>query len=65
LEQSLHIYLLSNYGNWENAQQQAQSLGGNLVTINDADEQQWLVKTFGNQPFWIGLTDKQEEGTFQ
>ena len=61
-----HTYLLSNPGTWENAQQQAQDLGGNLVTINDAQEQQWLIDTFGGQePFWIGLTDKQIEGTFE
>ncbi|QSJ20483.1 hypothetical protein JYQ62_18375 [Nostoc sp. UHCC 0702] len=59
-------YLLTSVGTWEQAQAQAQSLGGNLVTINDQAEQDWLVTTFGNtERLWIGLTDKQTEGTFK
>ena len=59
-------YLLTNFGTWEQAQAQAQSLGGNLVTINTAAEQNWLVSTFGgSQELWIGLTDKVTEGQFK
>ena len=55
-------YLLSNAGTWEQAQAQAQSLGGNLVTINNQEEQNWIQNTFGNnENFWIGLTDKDAE----
>ncbi|MGK7894503.1 MAG: lectin-like protein, partial [Xenococcus sp. (in: cyanobacteria)] len=50
---------------WEEAQAEAQSYGGNLVTINDAAEESWLEQTFGNSEFWIGLTDKENEGTFK
>ena len=59
-------YLLTSYGTWQEAQAQAQSLGGNLVTINSQAEQDWLVSTFGvNQTLWIGLTDEVTEGTFK
>ncbi len=65
-----HLYLLSEPGTWLSAQEQAEAVGGNLVSINTADEQQWIVDTFGNiQPFWIGLTDSemygQETGDYQ
>ena len=60
------IYLLTSYGTWQEAQAQAQSLGGNLVTINNQAEQDWLVSTFGvNQTLWIGLTDEVTEGQFK
>ena len=41
------------------------SLGGNLVTINDAAEQQWVDDTFDQfGSFWLGLTDEASEGTW-
>uniref|UniRef100_UPI0011774F71 DNRLRE domain-containing protein n=1 Tax=Calothrix rhizosoleniae TaxID=888997 RepID=UPI0011774F71 len=58
-------YVLSSATTWEAAQTEAQSLGGNLVTINDAAEEDWLKQTFGtSEELWIGLTDKDTEGTF-
>ncbi len=61
-----HSYLLSTAGTWQEAQANAQSLGGNLVTINDQEEQNWLVVTFGNNPtLWIGYTDQETEGVFK
>jgi hypothetical protein len=61
-----HKYLLTSTAKtWEQAQQEAQQYGGNLVTINDATEEQWLQSTFGtSESFWIGLTDKVSEGNF-
>ena len=59
-------YLVSNKLSWEDAQAQAKSLGGHLVAIDDAAEQQWLIQTFGQQErFWIGLSDRDEEGNFK
>ena len=61
-----HSYLLSSAGTWQEAQSNAQSLGGDLVTINDQAEQDWLVSTFGiTQPLWIGYTDQETEGVFK
>jgi len=60
------IYRLITAGRWEQAQTQAQSLGGNLVTINSQSEQDFLTGEFGgSEQFWIGLTDKVTEGQFK
>ena len=59
-------YLLTSPGlTWEQAQAEAESYGGNLVTINDAAEQQWLQSTLGNQWFWTGLNDAGTDGNWQ
>ncbi|MEL6471494.1 MAG: NF038122 family metalloprotease [Cyanobacteria bacterium J06623_4] len=59
-------YLLSQAGSWEEAQAEAESLGGNLVTINDTDEAAWLKDTFlDGQALWIGYTDKASEGQWE
>ena len=50
---------------WEDAQAYAESLGGNLATLNDAAEEQWIQSTFGaSEMFWIGLSDAATEGTW-
>ncbi len=59
-------YVLTTAKTWEEAQAEAVSLGGNLVTINDAAEEAWLRQTFGEtEDLWIGLTDKNQEGQFE
>jgi glucose/arabinose dehydrogenase len=59
-------YRLTTAKSWTQAQAEAQSLGGNLVTINDAAEETWLKQTFGDsETLWIGLTDRAVEGNFQ
>jgi glucose/arabinose dehydrogenase len=60
-------YLLTNGTlTWEQAQAEAQSRGGNLVTINDLAEETWLKQTFGTTTgFWIGINDRAVEGQFQ
>ena len=54
-----HSYALTETpGNWLEAQVQAETAGGNLVTINDAEENDWLVDTFGpllEDNVWIGF----------
>jgi hypothetical protein len=60
-----HQYCLTAPSTWTAAQASAQAQGGNLVTINDQAEQDWLLQTFGNTaPLWIGYTDQASEGTF-
>ena len=59
-------YLLTGPGTWEQAQAQAQSLGGNLVTINNENEQKWLVTKFGDtENLWIGFTDQVKQGEYK
>ncbi|MEM9947094.1 MAG: lectin-like protein, partial [Cyanobacteria bacterium P01_D01_bin.36] len=60
-------YVLTNSrASWTSAQAQAEALGGNLVTINDAAEANWLQSQFDNgQSFWIGINDRAQEGRFE
>ena len=59
-------YVLTTAANWTAAQAEAESLGGNLVTINSAAEEAWLKQTFGDQErLWIGLNDATTEGQFE
>ncbi len=60
-----HSYLLTPTGmTWGDAEAYAQSLGGHLVTINDAAEQAWVQQWFSAYDPWIGLTDQAVEGTW-
>ena len=64
-----HYYCLSNASGWQNAETEAQSFGGDLVTINDENEQNWLTQTFGvsanSSTLWIGYTDQDAENDFK
>lgn len=64
-----HLYYLLSANSWTKAEAEAVGLGGHLVTINDVTEQQWLFSTFGplagSHWLWIGLTDRDVEGTYQ
>ena len=53
-------YFLLESSSWTIAQQQAVELGGNLATVNNANENQWLIDTFANvdgvgRNLWIGF----------
>jgi len=54
---------------FEEAQTHAESLGGQLVTIRSAAEQQLLEEFIATQPetddFWIGASDEGHEGTWK
>lgn len=63
-----HNYFLVNGNTWSLAQSIALTLGGNLVTINDAAENAWLKTNFLDpnptiNP-WIGLQDLDNNGTW-
>ena len=45
----------------EEAHIQAVAQGAHLVAINDEAEQAWLLEVFGQENFWIGLTDASKE----
>ena len=64
-----HFYYLLTSNTWTASQVEAVTLGGSLVTINDATENQWVLDTFGNlngtaRHLWIGFNDVASEGTF-
>lgn len=61
-------YVIVQGPTWEEAEANAVKLGGHLVTINDAAENEWLVKTYPLSPnyyvYLTGLNDVQQEGPF-
>lgn len=65
-----HTYYLLTGNTWTASEAEARALGGHLVTINDAAENQWVLNTFFpliGVPYaslWIGLNDAATEGQF-
>ncbi|MFZ4523968.1 MAG: FG-GAP-like repeat-containing protein [Chlorobium sp.] len=59
-----HTYQLTsnNLLSWHQAEAEAIAHGGHLVTINDAEENQWLASVFGTSSIWTGFNDIQQEG---
>ena len=54
---------------WSEARVAALQLGGDLVTVNDDGENDWLMSTFGsfegeNRSLWLGYNDAETEGTW-
>jgi T5SS/PEP-CTERM-associated repeat protein len=51
---------------WSAAEAEAISLGGHLVTINDASENNWVAQTFVpyRNDLWLGLNDQASEGNW-
>src|SRR2546422_5156368 len=43
---SRHVYYLLSTNTWTASEAEARGLGGHLVTIDDAVENQWVVDTF-------------------
>ena len=63
-----HQYFLTDVLSWHEAQAVAKLKGGHLVTINDAQENAWLVEKFVDPKvdfLWIGLNDVAFEGNFE
>src|SRR5262245_38513612 len=63
-----HTYYLLSTSSWTDAEAAAIGLGGHLVTINDAAENNFLVNQWASGPnersLWIGFNDAAVEGTF-
>ena len=65
-----HTYHLLSASSWLEAAEAARGLDGYLVTVNDAQEHEWVFETFarGDDQYrhvWIGLSDAEQEGVFQ
>jgi hypothetical protein len=65
-----NTYHLLVASSWEDAASYALSLGGFLVTVDDASENKWIVDTFStwdnqSRHLWIGLSDDAQEGQYR
>ncbi|XP_077069325.1 C-type lectin domain family 4 member E-like [Siphateles boraxobius] len=63
------FYIFSNNTmDWNSSRERCQDLGGDLVIINSSEEQEFLAQqTVSSNALvlhWIGLTDRQTEGTW-
>lgn len=59
-------FLTESRSSWTEAQAEAVAKGGNLVAINNAEENKWLLDVFGTtELFWIGLSDQEVEGAWK
>jgi len=64
-----HDYYLLSPNSWTMSEAEAESLGGTLAIIKNADEQKWVFSTFGsydgvNRALWIGLHRTRPGGPF-
>ena len=57
-----HAYKKIRCRNLDDAKERAAAEGAHLVAINDKAEQEWLLGLFGNDLYWIGLSDAEKEG---
>ena len=79
LTNSCSRYVILEADNWEEAEENAKKIGGNLVTINSAEEYVWLQKNLWNDNkllkesgnnsdestyYYVGLNDVNEEGKY-
>nr|WP_315189257.1 C-type lectin domain-containing protein [uncultured Albidiferax sp.] len=58
-------YFVTSALHWDEAEAEAVTMGGHLVTINSAEEQTAIMGALGNSAlYWIGLNDAAVEGTW-
>ncbi|KAF1382913.1 hypothetical protein PFLUV_G00148760 [Perca fluviatilis] len=64
---SSSFYLLSaEKGSWEKGRQDCRERGADLVVIESSEEQTFLSEFIKKDTlYWIGLTDRDEEGTWK
>ncbi|MGH7978793.1 MAG: LamG-like jellyroll fold domain-containing protein, partial [Limisphaerales bacterium] len=63
-----HYYYLLGPTNWTTSETWAEEMGGHLVTLDSADEQNWVFDTFAgydgrNRNLWIGMTNYINNGS--
>lgn len=63
----LYMFCSASTSTWQNAQTECRRYSYDLASIADAAENQWVFDTaaqYSKNPWWIGLNDRQREGTF-
>ncbi|MBC7771879.1 MAG: hypothetical protein H7210_05250 [Pyrinomonadaceae bacterium] len=60
-----HVYYLLSGSSWTQAEAAAIALGGHLVSVNDAAENEFVRSNFASESCWLGLSDQTVEGTFR
>lgn len=61
-----HHYKLVDCHSWQQCEAQAVTENAHLVTVNDLNENNWLISTFHNEEMvWIGFTDEDLEGVWR
>ena len=66
-----HAYYLTDFATWESCALAGPPIGGDLVTINDAGENRWILETFSGQlgefdsALYHGYNDVVTEGVFE
>jgi len=65
-----HTYHLLTAASWEDSASYARSMGGFLVTVDDAVEDVWLFDTFASwdnqsRHLWTGLNDANDDGVYE
>ncbi|XP_037543076.1 CD209 antigen-like protein E [Nematolebias whitei] len=57
-------FFSSTSASWDQGREDCRTRGADLVVVNDADEQEF-ISIFSNKIYWIGLTDKETEGSWE
>uniref|UniRef100_A0A8C7YCF1 C-type lectin domain-containing protein n=1 Tax=Oryzias sinensis TaxID=183150 RepID=A0A8C7YCF1_9TELE len=57
-------FLREEYKTWDKARESCRARGADLVVINSKEENDFISK-LNKQHFWIGLTDRDLEGTWK
>nr|XP_021327940.1 C-type lectin domain family 4 member F-like [Danio rerio] len=63
--QSSFYYLSNETKSWTESRRCCKDRGADLIIVNNKQEQDFIMKITGNNEFWIGLTDSDEEGNWK
>ncbi|XP_027030146.2 CD209 antigen-like protein E [Tachysurus fulvidraco] len=59
------LYYFGDLKNWTESRQDCIERGADLVIINSKEKQDFIIKELQGSRKWIGLSDREEEGTWK